>query len=105
MPESQNDANAAPAVADRAEPAPGKMRVEQKTLDQFDDGQRGALQQANMERTTRGLPQWLIADYVRVHPDKFPDVDYELDHAEHADRVRAAAVPPDNARIDQRPVR
>lgn len=92
-------------MTDKTAAAPGKVRVDEKALATFDDGQASALKQANMERTARGLPNWLIEDYVRCHPDKFSDVDFELDHAEHADRVKAAAVPPDNLRVDQRQVR
>ena len=92
-------------MTDKTAAAPGKVRVDEKTLESFDDGQRGTLQQANMERTTRGLPGWLIPDFVRCHPDKFPDVDYELDHAEHLERVKSVAIPPDEFCKDQRPVR
>ncbi len=98
----------APMVQDKPAPtaaAPGKVRVEHKTLETWDDGQRGALQQANMERTARGNPHWIIADYVRCHPDKFPDVDFELDHNEHLERVKEVQLPPDEFRKDQRPVR
>ena len=80
------------------------IRVDEMTLEKFNEDQRSALKQANMERTTRGLRNWLIADYVRVHPDKFPDVDYETDHAEHKARV-SSAPEPGPERVDQRAVR
>lgn len=88
-----------------AGPQEGKLTVAQKTLETWDEGQRGGLQQANMERTTRGNPHWLIADYVRSHPDKFPDVDFKLDEAEHLHRVKSIQLPPDEFRKDQRLVR
>lgn len=101
-PEGQENPSAA-APAARAEAAPGKMRVDQKTLDQFNSEQVSALQQANLERTTRGNPNWLIGDFVRCNPGKFPDVDFDLDNAEAAERAKATALP--LARVDERPAR
>lgn len=106
MPESQDNPSAIDAMSDRpAGPAPGKLRVEHKTVDQFTEEQRSALTQGNTERTIKGLPSWLVADFVRANPGKFPDVDFELDHAEHKARAEAAPAPSNATRVDQRPVR
>jgi hypothetical protein len=104
MPPTQDENQAAPA-ADRAAPAPGKMRVEDVTMAMLGDERLSALEQANMDRRIKGLPAWLLPDFVRTHPDKFADVDFELDHAEHAQRAAAAPAPAAVNRLDQRPVR
>lgn len=98
MPPTQDD-----SAAQGPAPAPGKITVEQMTLAKFNDDQLGALKQANMERTTRGLPQWEIADYVRVHPGKFPEVDHEFDDQQAVERNKTAAKPSAASRVDQRP--
>lgn len=100
----QDDNQSAPA-APRAQPAPGKMRVEDVTMAMLGDERMSALEQANMDRRIKGLPAWLLSDFIRAHPDKFADVDFELDHAEHAARAAAAPAPAAVNRLDQRPVR
>lgn len=92
------------------------MRSDQKKLERFTDAQKAGIASGNADRRMRGLPDWETVDYVRVHPNKFPEVsddpkvaeEFGLDIEEQAlsmDQPKpqpAVGQPGGGPRVDQR---
>lgn len=50
-----------------------RIHPDDATLADFDEGNKAHLDAGNMDRRSKGLPDWELGDFIRCNPGKFKD--------------------------------